>query len=322
MARTLQYLLTVALVLSLNFVLPRMMPGNPLADLDNPQGSPLPLSAEQRARVTAYYGLDRPLPLQFRDYWAGLLRGDLGWSLNYNAPVTQVLWGRLQWTLLLAGSATILYVTLGLILGSISAWHRGRALDATLLLSISAAGSFPGYFLAMLLLILFAVKLRFLPLGQAQSAAALEMGGWTRVLDIARHLVLPSLTLVLTNLVDIYYLTRNSLTQVLGEGYITVARARGLGEMPLLFRHALPNALLPVASMATMRLGFVVMGAVMIEMVFAYPGMGLAILEASRARDYPLLQGAFLVTMLGIMTANLLADGLYGLLDPRLREAR
>lgn len=315
-----QFLITVFLVLSLNFLLPRLMPGNPLADLDNPQGSPLPLSSEQRERLLAYYGLDKPRLIQYRDYLLGLVQGDLGWSIYYNAPVTHVLAGRLRWTLLLVGCATASYLVLGVALGALSAWHRGRALDGALLLTTFASGAFPGYFLAMLLVILGAARLRLFPLGGAQSATLLQAGALVRAADIARHLMLPALALVLTNLADIYYLSRNALIEVLGESYIAAARARGLAEPRILFRHALPNALLPVVSMVAMRLGFVVMGAVMIEMVFAYPGIGLAILEASQARDYPLLQGIFLITMVAIMAANLMADGLYALLDPRTRR--
>ena len=321
MQRIAQFLFTVWLVLTLNFLLPRLMPGNPLADLDNPQGSPVPLSQEARARILAYYGLDRPLAAQYQDYVLGLARGDLGWSIYYNAPVSQVLAGRLRWTLGLVGVATLLYLVLGVVLGAVSAWHRGSALDQGLLLTTFTAGAFPSFFLAMLLIVLFGVKLSWLPLGGAQSVALLQAPWPQRVADIARHMALPVLALLLTSLADVYYLTRNSLGQVLGEGYITVARAKGLPEHRLLFRHALPNALLPIVTLAALRLGAIVMGAMLVEVTFAYPGIGLAIYEASIARDYPLLQGAFLVTMLSIMAANLLADGLYGILDPRARRA-
>jgi peptide/nickel transport system permease protein len=314
-----QYLATILVVLSLNFFLPRMIPGNPLAQLDNPQAMPVPLSAEQRDAVMAYYGLDKPLAAQYGDYLAALARGDLGWSISYKAPVVQVLAARLRWTLLLVGVATALYVTLGLVLGAVSAWRRGSALDSGLLAATLGLGSFPSYVLAMLLIVAFAVKLRALPLGGARSAASLGAAWHVQALDVARHMVLPVAALVLTSLADVYYLTRGALVQVLGDPYITVARAKGLTERHLLFRHALPNALLPVLSLVAVRLGHVVMGAMMVEVAFAYPGMGAAIVEASVSRDYPLLQGAFLVTMLSVLGANLLADLLYSALDPRLR---
>lgn len=314
-----QYLATILVVLSLNFLLPRMIPGNPLAQLDNPQAMPMPLSAEQRAAVMAYYGLDKPLAAQYGDYVAALARGDLGWSISYKAPVIQVLAARLRWTLLLVGASTALYVTLGLVLGAVSAWRRGSPLDSGLLAVTLGLGSFPSYVLAMLLIVLFAVKMRVLPLGGARSATLLAAAPHVQVLDVARHMVLPVAALVLTSVADVYYLTRGALVQVLGDTYITVARSKGLSERLLLFRHALPNALLPVLSLVAVRLGHVVMGAMMVEVAFAYPGMGAVIVEASVGRDYPLLQGAFLVTMLSVMGANLLADALYGVLDPRVR---
>ncbi|HHX45608.1 MAG TPA: ABC transporter permease [Chloroflexi bacterium] len=314
-----QYLVTILVVLSLNFFLPRMIPGNPLAQLDDPQAMPMPLSAEQRAAVMAYYGLDKPLAAQYGDYLAALARGDLGWSISYRAPVAEVLAGRLRWTLGLVGVSTVLYVALGIALGAISAWRRGSLLDTSLLTLTLGLGSFPSYVLAMLLAVVFAVKLRVLPLGGARSATLLTSAWHVQALDVARHMVLPVAALVLTGVGDVYYLTRSALVQVLGDTYITVARAKGLGEPLLVFRHALPNALLPVVSLVALRLGHMVMGAMMVEVVFAYPGMGAVIVEAGVSRDYPLLQGAFLVTMVSVLGANLLADAVYGVLDPRLR---
>ena len=316
-----QYVATILIVLSLNFFLPRMMPGNPLAQLDDPEALPMPLSAEQREAVMAYYGLHEPLARQYVCYLEALARGDLGWSISYKAPVVQVLAARLRWTLLLVGVATVLYVGLGLVLGAVSAWRRGSALDSGLLAVMLGLGSFPPYVLAMLLIVLLAARLHLLPLGGARSAQLLAAPWPVQALDIAQHMVLPVTALVLTGVADIYYLTRNSLVQVLGDAYITVARAKGLRERYILFRHALPNALLPVVSLIGMRLGHGVMGAMMVEVAFAYPGMGAMIVEASVSRDYPLLQGAFLVTMVAVMGANMVADVLYRVLDPRMRVA-
>ncbi|NLG49974.1 MAG: ABC transporter permease [Chloroflexi bacterium] len=316
-----QYLLTIWIVLSLNFLLPRLMPGNPLAQLDNPQGLPMPLSEEQRTRLMAYYGLDKPLFQQYTDYLSGLARGELGWSISSNAPVLSVLVGRLRWTLLLVGTATVLYVLLGIALGSFSAWHRHSLADKFLLTVTSVAGSFPPFFLAMLLIIVFGVRLGMFPLGGAQSPFMLQAAPLARGLDIARHMVLPTLALVLTNVGEVYYLTRNAMVQTLGDTYIAVARSKGLRERRLLFGHALPNALLPIITLIALRFGALVMGAVMVEVAFAYPGVGSAIVEASVSRDYPLLQGAFALITVTIMGANLLADILHGVLDPRVRHA-
>jgi len=319
-AKIAQYLFTIWLVLTLNFALPRLIPGNPLAELDDPQGLPVPLSEEQRLKLMAYYGLDKPLIQQYQDYVTGLFRADWGWSISYNAPVLTVLRGRLRWTLPLVGVATALYVLLGVILGSYSAWRRGRASDSILLTTTAAAGSFPAFFLAMLLIVLFGVKLKALPLGGAQSPLLLNAPWPTRWIDIIRHAALPTLTLVLINVGEVTYLTRNAMVQTLGDAYITVARSNGLSERQVRLRHALPNALLPIITLVAMRFGMLVMGAVMVETTFAYPGVGSAIVDASVSRDYPLLQGAFALIMLSIMGANLLADVAHGLLDPRVRR--
>lgn len=320
-AKALHYGLTIVLVLTLNFLLPRLMPGNPLGDLDTPEGLPVPLTPDQKAKLMAHYHLDAPLSEQFCQYVAGIAKGDLGWSISYNAPVLQVLLARLRWTALLVGTSTVVYVALGIALGAVSAWRHGGALDTSLLGGTLALASFPSYFLAMLLVMLFGVKLRVLPLGGAQTAALLHSPWDVRLLDIARHAALPAAALILTSVGDIFYITRNSLSRVMGDPFIATARAKGLPERLILFRHVLPNALLPVVSLVAMRLGFVVMGAMMVEVTFAYPGMGQALYQATISRDYPLLQGGFLFTMLSILGFNLLADILYTRLDPRVRSA-
>ncbi|MGC9360651.1 MAG: ABC transporter permease [Anaerolineae bacterium] len=320
-SRMTQYAITALLVVVLNFFLPRLMPGDPLANLDSPDALPIPLSDDQRARIIAYYGLDKPPARQFADYIMGLARGDLGWSISCNAPVAQVLAVRLRWTLSLVGIATTLNVLLGIVLGTYSAWHRQQPIDSILLTGSAILGSFPAFFLGMMLVVLLGYRLGWFPLGGAISPTLAAATGWPRALDIAHHMALPVLALVLTGVSDIYYLTRNAMVQVLGEGYILAARAKGLSERTLRLRHALPNALLPIISLVAMRFGFIVMGAMMIEVTFAYPGMGSAIVEASVARDYPLLQGAFLVTMLAVLLANMVGDLAHRLLDPRVRTA-
>jgi len=322
--KILQYSLTLLIVLSLNFILPRMMPGDPLSYLDNSDpsvDSPMLLTEEMRQKLLAYYGLDKPLGEQYFDYLTGLLRGDLGWSIYYNAPVAQVLWGRLKWTLLLMGTATVIYLTLGIVLGAFSAWQRGSRLDLGLLFSTFAIGSWPPFFLAMILVILFGIRYPLFPIGGARDPLLAGATGLERAKDIAYHMVLPVLALVLSHLPGIYLLMRNSMLGVLGEEYIRTAYGKGAGDREVLFRHALPNALLPMLTMVAMRLGFLIMGTMFVEVVFAYPGMGTLIREACLARDYPMLQGTFLITMLFVIACNLGADLLYTRLDPRIKIA-
>ena len=321
--RVAQYLLTAFILVSLNFFLPRMMPGDPLAYLTGDPSADMPLlmTEEMRQNLLAYYDLDEPLDQQFADYLSGLARGDLGWSIYYNTPVAGVILERLKWTALLIGTATAFYVTLGILLGAVSAWHRGTKTDTGLLIAVFSIGSWPPFFLAMLLIIFFSVKLGAFPIGGAESPAAIQAGGWKRIVDVLHHLLLPVLSLVLTHIAGVYLLMRNSMLGVLGEDYIRTARSKGVRERDILLRHALPNTLLPIVTMIAMRLGFMIMGTMFVEVVFAYPGMGTMVYEACVARDYPLLQGAFLLMMAFVLFFNLTADLLYACLDPRVRRA-
>jgi len=321
--KVVQYLITIFMVLSLNFLLPRMMPGDPLSYLtgDPTADMPVAISEETRAKLLSYYGLGEPLAKQYADYLVNLAHGDLGWSIYYNAPVSSVLLGRFKWTLLLMGTATVIYIALGILLGALSAWRRGTKTDIGLLISVFSLGSWPPFFLAMLLIILFSVKLGAFPIGGAQSPTGSHAGGLKLAIEVMYYLFLPCLALVLTHLSGVYFLTRNSMLGVLGEDYIRTARAKGVREWDVLLKHALPNALLPIITMIAMRFGFMSMGTMFVEVVFAYPGMGTLIYQACTTRDYPLLQGAFLLVMLFVMFFNLVADLLYARLDPRVWRA-
>jgi len=321
--KALQYLVTILVVLSLNFFLPRLMPGDPLSYLvgDPSADMPMLLTGEMHAKLLSYYNLDKPVGQQYIDYLTDLVHGDLGWSIYYNAPVVEVILGRLKWTALLMGTATVIYVALGIVLGALSAWCRGTKTDVGLLVTLFSLGSWPPFFLAMLLIILFSVKLGLFPIGGAQDPMLTNADGWEQFKDILRHLCLPALSLVLTHMSGVYLLMRNSMLSVLEGDYIPTARSKGMREWRVLSRHALPNALLPIITMIAMRFGFMIMGTMFVEVVFAYPGMGTMIYEASMARDYPLMQGAFLLTMVFVLGFNLVADLLYGRLDPRMRRS-
>jgi len=323
-AKVVQYLVTVLVLLTLNFFLPRMMPGDPLAYLIGDPGAdaPMLLTEEMRANLLEYYGLEKPLLGQYWDYVSGLARGDLGWSIYFNAPVGSVIMGRLKWTLILGGTAAVVYIGLGIGLGAFSAWHRGGGADVGLLVTIFSLGSWPPFFLGMVLIVFFSYRWGLFPIGGAQSAEAARTGGLMQMESILRHWFLPALTLVLTHLPGMYLITRNAMLSVLGEDYVRTARSKGIIESVVLLRHALPNALLPVVTTVAMRFGFMLMGTMFVEVVFAYPGMGTLIYEAGAARDYPLLQGAFLVTMVFVLALNLAADVVYGRLDPRVRRPR
>ncbi|MCK4732938.1 MAG: ABC transporter permease [Methanophagales archaeon] len=316
------YVAIILVVLSFNFFLPRLMPGDPLSFLTGAPGMDMPivLDEEMRAELLAYYGLDKPLLQQFADYMLNLLHGDLGWSIYYNAPVSGILIGRLKWTLLLVGTSTALYMVLGILLGAISAWKRGGKRDVGLLVSLLSIGSFPPFFLGMLFIILFGVKLNLFPVFGAQTPFMGYSSPFEEAIDILYHLFLPATTLVISHIGGVYLLMRNSMLNVIGEDYILTARAKGLAEWYIMHKHAMKNALLPITTMIALRTGFMIGGTILVETVFAYPGVGRLLFDAVTYRDYPLLQGAFLIITLVIITANFAADMVYVRLDPRLRH--
>jgi peptide/nickel transport system permease protein len=319
--RLASYLLTLWVVLTVNFLLPRLLPGDPLAALLDPQNSDYVFDAEVRAALESYYGLDRPLPVQYARYLAGAVSGDLGRSIRLNQPVGKLIRTHLPWTLLLTGTALTLASLLGLLGGTEAAWRRGTWRDRVLVTAGVVAGNAPVYFVGMMLLILFGARLGWLPLAGGRTPFAHYDTLPAAVIDLGQHLLLPALTLTLALVGGKFILVRNNVVSVLGEDFMLVARAKGLPERRLKWAHALRNALLPFVAHLAAHAGQAITGAVFIETLFNYPGMGRLIFEAVGARDYPVIQGVFLVVSTVVLTANLLADGINARLDPRLREA-
>jgi peptide/nickel transport system permease protein len=318
--RVVAYLVTLWIVLSLNFLLPRLLPGEPLSALLDPESSDYVFSAEVRAALEAYYGLDRPLPAQYIAYLKGAVTGDLGRSIRLNQPVAKLLAAHLPWTLLLTGTALGLASLSGLLGGAEAAWKRGSVGDRLLTVTSVVAGNAPVYFVGMMLLIFLGAKLGWLPLAGGRTPFSHYDGPLAAIADVGRHLILPMLTLTLSLLGIQFLLVRNNLVSILGEEFMLVARAKGLRPARLKWNHALRNALLPFVAHLAAHAGLAITGAVFIETLFQYPGMGRLIFEAVGARDYPVIQGVFLVVSAAVLTANLLADWLNGRLDPRLAE--
>jgi peptide/nickel transport system permease protein len=318
--RLLAYLLTLWVVLTLNFFLPRLLPGDPLSALLDPESSDYVFDAEVRAVLGAYYGLDRPLLAQYADYLKGVVTGDLGQSIRFNRPVGELLAAHLPWTLLLTGTALGLASLLGLLGGAEAAWKHGSAADRLLTAASVIAGNAPVYFVGMMLLIVFGAKLGWLPLAGGRTPFAHYGNLLAGAADVGRHLILPALTLTLALLGVQFLLVRNNVVGILGEDFMLVARAKGLRTARLKWGHALRNALLPFVAHLAAHAGLAITGAVFIETLFQYPGMGRLIFEAVGARDYPVIQGVFLLVAVVVLTANLLADWLNTRLDPRLTE--
>lgn len=318
--RFLTYLVTLWVVLTLNFLLPRLLPGDPLSALLDPESSDYVFDAEVRAALEAYYGLDRPLAVQYADYLKGAVTGDLGQSIRFNRPVGELLAAHLPWTLLLTGTALGLASLLGLFGGAEAAWKRGSLADRLLTAASVVAGNAPVYFVGMMLLILFGAELGWLPLAGGRTPFARYDSPLAAISDLGRHLILPAVTLTLALLGVQFLLVRNQMVGILGEDFMLVARAKGLRTARLKWGHALRNALLPFVAHLAAHAGLAITGAVFIETLFQYPGMGRLIFEAVGARDYPVIQGVFLLVAVVVLTANLLADWLNARLDPRLAE--
>lgn len=316
--KVIQYALVLLVALTLNFLLPRLMPGTPLRFLAGEDSALLPQASVQE--LLSKYGLDKPLWEQYFLYLASLAQGDLGYSYQESKPVLALLWERLPWTLLLTGTALVCSTVLGIAMGALAAWRHGSLLDFALLSLFVLLDSMPSFWLGMILLALFAVQLPWFPVFGAQTPWS-DLSGWEYILDVLKHLALPALTLTLTTISGVFLVMRSALIGVLYEDYIRTARSKGLSEARVLYRHALRNGLLPVATLFMINLGFLVSGATVVETVFSYPGLGRLLYEAVLRRDYPLMQGAFLMITLSVLVANLLADLIYARLDPRVRRS-
>lgn len=313
-----QYLIVFVVAVSLNFMLPRLMPGNPLALLAGVDVGLM--TPEQRAEVIDQVGLNAPLIEQFFDYWKSVLTGDLGFSFRSGRPISEMIGERLPWTLLITGASLLLSAVIGIIVGAFSAWRRGKKSDLALLTGMISLQSLPSFWLGMLLISVFAVQLGWLPSFGAVTPAS-DLTGWENVRDIAEHAVLPIVTLTVLSIPGVYMTMRYSMLEVLGDDFIRTARAKGASETRVLFGHVARNAIAPVVTFLAIRFAFAFGGSVIIETVFSYPGLGRLVFESVSGRDYPVMQAAFLVFTVAVLLANLLADLLYPLLDPRMREA-
>ena len=302
-----RYAIALFLIVSLNFFIPRSMPGDPLTNL---LGEDIMLTASSVQELRERMGLDRPLSQQFLDYWHDILRFDLGYSFHLHRNVSDLIYDRMKWTLLLSLPAMVMGAILGTLLGARAGW-KSSALRRTQTGFIMAIYCAPPYFISLIALYLLSYKLGLFPLKGFYSTGS--------ALDIAHHLFLPSAMMTLFSLSRNYMIMKGSVLQEKGSLYATFARAKGLYDEQILFRHVFKNALLPIITLLALDFGFIFSGALFIEIVFSMNGMGSLIYDALLSRDYPVLQGSFLIITIMVVSANLLADLLYSYLDPRVR---
>ena len=310
------YAATVFVLLTLNFALPRLMPGDPIQAL-MAFGSPSFVNDEEtRANLARYYHLDESIPEQYVHYLGSLVQGDLGVSIVSNVPVAQELGGPVAWSFLLMVAGMLLSILIGLPAGVHSGWHRGKRVDRGLLSLFLSIQNLPIYLVGAVVFVVFAAKLGLFPPGGAETPFGVY-SGFDRVLDIGRHLALPALLLAFDFATYQYLVMRSSMVSELGSDYLLVGRAKGLRDRSLKYRYAGRNALLPVVTVIGLQFGIAITSIIFIERIFAFPGIGGYMFDAIRTRDYPAMQGAFLVLTLTGVTTNLAVDLLYRRIDPR-----
>lgn len=309
-------LVTVLIVLVINFLLFRILPGDPVRAVI---GRNVRIAPEIQQALRVQFGLDKPVfPDQFLDTVGQWAQGNLGISWSLRRPVKDILLAKLANTVLLVGLGQIFSIILGIVLGLLAGWKRKTPIDVGALTFSLIAWATPTFWLGIILLAAGSSWLG-LPTGGIVSPANVTKPLYTVLPDLAHHLILPTLTLTILYLGEYMLIMRSSILEVLSEDYILTAKAKGMSQWQVLMRHALKNAMLPIVTLIALNLGFTVSGAIYIETVFSYDGLGKLFQDALTKQDYPLLQGAFLFLAVSVILANMLADILYTYLDPRVK---
>ena len=317
--RLLFYIVTAILAVTVTFFIPRLMPGNPVeAVLAHLQGNVTPSTIRS---LELQYGLDSPQGLwgQYTTFWVHLVHGNLGVSTSYYpSSVTSVIRSAIPWTIGLVGLATVISFVLGTVLGVLVAWRRGTWLDSLLPVTTFFQAA-PYFFVAFIALDVFATRLGWFPTGRAYGQ--LDFPGWNAAYigDVLQHAILPAATIVLCSAAGWIVGMRNVMVTTMDEDYVLVAQAKGLPKRRVIW-YAARNAILPSVSGFSLAIGFIVSGALLTEIVFSYPGLGLLLVNGVEDSDYALLQGIFLIITFAVLAANLLADFVYVFLDPRTRQ--
>lgn len=314
------YLFTAWAAITINFLLPRMMKGDPVsAYLLKNQGK---ISPDAIASLRTLFGLDsnKSMAEQYVDYWKLLFSGDLGRSFSKGlAPVTEVIASALPWTIGLVGLATVISFLLGTAFGAFIGWRRGSKADFVVPVA-TFFSTVPYFWMGLIAIAVLSTMLGWFPASHAYGKGTVPNLSLDFVGQVIKHGALPAITIVLASLGGWILGMRNMMLTVLDEDYVTVAQAKGLSSRRVLWNYAARNALLPQLSSFALSLGFIVSGTLVMELVFSYPGVGKLLLDATNAKDYPLMQGLFLVITLTVLIANVVADIAYAALDPRARQ--
>ncbi|MGQ0723060.1 MAG: ABC transporter permease [Candidatus Eiseniibacteriota bacterium] len=299
---------------TLTFFIVRAAPGDPMAMYFSPEIDPSVMET-----VRARLGLDQPIHVQYVKWLAALARGELGVSFAHHRPVAEILLETIPNTLILTVWALLLDLALGVVIGVISAVRQNTWIDHGITVGALFIYSMPGFWLGLMLIILFSLKLGWLPASQMESVDAEYMPWLERTIDRAKHLILPVFVLGIASAASVARYMRGSLLEVIRQDFIRTARAKGLPEGAVIFKHAHLNALIPIITLLGHYLPFLMSGAVVTETIFAWPGMGRLTVGAIFARDYPIVMAANLIAGVMVVAGNLLADILYAVVDPRIR---
>jgi peptide/nickel transport system permease protein len=315
------YLMAAWASLTINFFLPRLIPGDPASAIF--AGARGQLRPEQLEQIRAALGLsDEPMINQYFTYLSHVLRGDFGISFSaFPAPVTTVIGTGLIWTVLLGGTALIISFIIGNMIGVIGSWRRGGVVDNTLPPILIFIGAFPPFFLALLALYFLSFQFGWFPLRHAYNDSISPAFTWEFIGSVIQHMMLPALTIIVVTMGGWVLGMRNTMVGVLAEDYVTLAEAKGLPQRQIMFNYAARNALLPSVTAFGMALGFVLSGQILIETIFSYPGLGYLLVKSVSNLDYPLMQGLFLMITFAVLGANFIVDLLYTRLDPRVRAS-
>jgi len=312
--RILSGFLTVLIVFAVNFVIIKSAPGDPIRTLMGPDND----SPELRAALEEKYGLNKPLPVQFVSYLKTAASGDLGISIIYNRPVTDMIGEKVGATVLLGLTSALLSAVLGTFTGILSAKNEGSVMDAAFSGTSYVLNSVPSFWLGLMLIIVFSSKLGWLPsYGMTDSRTQYE--GFAYVVDVLRHMVLPMVTLTLVMIPQYFRIAKSSVLQVSNEDFITSFRATGMSEKKIFNKYIFRNAILPSVTVFGISMAYLITGVSLIEIVFAWPGMGRLVMTAITQRDYPTLMGIYLVMSISVAVVMLIVDLVYAMLDPRIR---
>jgi peptide/nickel transport system permease protein len=317
--RALLAITTIFIVIMINFFLFRIMPANPVDILISPVQGQEKMGPEIKEALMKDLGLDKPLYIQFIIYLQNVLTLNLGYSFVAPRPVATIIAERLANTLVLMISGNILSILMAVSLGVIAAWKRGSKIDLGSLISALTLTSMPMFWVGGIILLIFSVRLDLFPMYGTTKIGFIHPNFLSYLGDYLHHLFLPMITMALVSFGGLFLIMRNSLMDVFSEDYILTAQAMGLSDRTIIFKNALKNAMLPLITIIAIRIGFMFSGSILTETVFSWPGLGYTIYQAVEWRDYPILQGTFLIITILVVISSFVAELIYGYIDPRIR---